>query len=111
MFDLLFPVLQVAGSSLAAMVLMFVVLPALAKRRKLSSQAVQIVATVAEKVVMALEQSGGDLSGPDKKRRAEELVGEILSRLGVPVNRTLIDASIEAAVLLMNALTKRRIDR
>jgi len=108
MSDLLFPILQVAGSSLAAMVLMFVVIPVLAKRRKRSMEAVQIVATVADSVVMALEQTGGELSGPDKKRRAEELVIEILTRMGVPINRTLIDAAIEAAVLLMNAITKRR---
>jgi len=108
MSDLLFPILQVAGSSLAAMVLMFVVIPGLAKRRKLSVEAVQIVATVAEKVVMALEQTNGELSGPDKKRRAEALVIEILTRLGVPISKTLIDAALEAAVLLMNALTKRR---
>ncbi len=108
MNDFFFPILQVTGASLGALVLLQIVLPALAKRKKISRETLQTIIAVAEKVVMSLEQTGGELSGADKKMKARALVREILSRMKIAAPDALLDTAIEAAVLLMNALTKRR---
>jgi hypothetical protein len=108
MLDIVLPAVQVGLGAIGATVITYLLLPLLGRRRGLSIQVLQTIAMVCEKVVMALEQSDRELTGAEKKMRAEDLVGEILSRLGIQAPRAITDASIEAAVLLMNALTKRR---
>jgi hypothetical protein len=79
-------------------------LSSLFKKPALTLDAFQQALAVAEKVVMAVEQAHGGLPGADKKALAEAVLGEILSHLGLRVPKVVIDAAIESAVLLLNAV-------
>jgi len=112
MMQHLLPYIEVVGVAAAVVVGVYLVLAILLRRRAVSVEILEIVGMVSSKVAMAIEQAHGHLSGPDKKRLAEDLVGEILSHLHInKAPRALVDASIEAAVLLVNQLTPHALDK
>ena len=69
----------------------------------LSQETWRQVLGTAQKVVMAVEQAHGGLSGADKKRLAEEMLGRILACMGFRVPSAVLDVALESTVLLLNA--------
>lgn len=94
--------LGAVGAGLTA--LLHMSLSSLIGRGGFSSDTLALVTDICRKVVLAVEQAHGQLSGPDKKQLAEQMIGEIMSHLGINVPKALIDAAIESSVLLANAL-------
>jgi hypothetical protein len=76
----------------------------LKRRGILSSESLALITDICGKAVHAVEQSHGELAGPDKKQLAMQLVGEILSQMKIHPPTSLVDAAIESAVLLMGAM-------
>jgi hypothetical protein len=108
MFDFLVPAGQTVAASIGSAALMFFGIPLLQKRKKGAVDLLKAVSIACEKAVMAIEQTGGAMDGAEKKRRAEELVLDILTQAGVQAPSSMINAGLEAAVFLMNALVRRK---
>ncbi len=100
------PLAQVALMALGAGVLFslgFSVVGRLLRGAGLSQDGWRRVLGTAQKVVMAVEQAHGGLSGADKKRLAEEMLGRILACMGFRVPSAVLDVALESTVLLLNA--------
>lgn len=103
-FASLIPVLKLGGLVAIAASLVHSLLTILRASPGFSQEALSIVMTVSETAVQAVEQAHGDLSSVDKKTLAQQMVSEILGKLGVNAPATLVDSGIEAAVLTLNHL-------
>jgi hypothetical protein len=101
-FESLIPMLKLGGAAGVALALYQAVLPLIRRSFPFSAEALGVVMGICEKVVMAVEQSHGDLASIDKKALAQQLIAEIVGRLGLHPPQALIDAGIESAVLALN---------
>ncbi|MBI3927289.1 MAG: hypothetical protein HY319_17260 [Armatimonadetes bacterium] len=79
------------------------VFPFFTSRRRLSAEMLRTVQTVAEQVVMAVEQTFR-MSGDKKKHMAVKVAREILAELEIQVPELVLDTAIEASVRVMNLL-------
>ena len=61
-----------------------------------------LLGQVVQTVVQAIEQMGTDLTGPEKKMKAEAMISTILQSLHIAVSPALVDALIESAVYGLN---------
>lgn len=64
-----------------------------------SLEELRLLITLAEQVVLALEQTART-SGPEKKRLALQMLAELVKRSGLDPPQLLLDTAIEAAVRL-----------
>lgn len=105
------PILEYSLVALGVMTLIFLVLLGIlrvTRSHSLSPDVWRLLLAVAEKAVMAVEQVHGDRAGMDKKRLAEDLVAELLLHFGLRVPRPVMEAAVESAVLVMNAVVHGR---
>jgi hypothetical protein len=105
--DGLIPLLKTSGVLALAMALAHGGLTLLAWRPALPHNAMEILNAVCEKAVMAIEQAHGDLGAVDKKQLAVQMVTTIFSQMGLKMPPALMDAGIEAAVLVLHHLTAK----
>ncbi len=75
-------------------------------KSKISTDKQQVVLSVADAVVLAVEQVFIALDGPDKKAQAVERVKAWLAKYQITVDDSVIDDAIEAAVKRMNLQAK-----
>ena len=68
-------------------------------RKKFSFEQLRLLITLAEQVVLALEQTA-KTSGPEKKRLALHLLADLVKAQGLDPPQLLLDTVIEAAVRL-----------
>lgn len=73
-------------------------------RVRLSPGTWRDVLGIAEKVVMAVEQLHGSLDGPERRRRAEEMLLRILGSMGIRVPPSVVEAALESSVLLLESV-------
>jgi LL-H family phage holin len=66
----------------------------------------QRLQALAGAVVTAVEQTGRDQNGVQKKAAAVKLLGQLASDFHIPVSATLLDVLIEAAVAALPATAK-----
>lgn len=104
LIDHLFPLFKATTIIAVAVGVVAALRPVLRGRPQWTQETLDIVMAVCEKAVMAIEQAHGNLASVDKKQLAVDMVGQILSRLGIQPPQALVDAAIEAAVLGLNRL-------
>lgn len=68
-------------------------------RKKFSFEQLRLLITLAEQVVLALEQTA-KASGPEKKRLALHMLADLVKAQGLDPPQFLLDTVIEAAVRL-----------
>ena len=68
-------------------------------QKKFSFENLQLLITMAEQVVLALEQTA-QASGPEKKRMALHMLADLVKGQGLDPPQLLLDTVIEAAVRL-----------
>lgn len=73
--------------------------------RRLSSDDLLVIATIAEQVVLCVEQTML-LSGPQKKELAMKVAAELLKESGIDAPVRVLDTAIEAAVRIMRLLER-----
>lgn len=76
------------------------------RSRRLTADEMVVIATVAEQVVLCLEQTMR-LSGPQKKELALKVAASLLEDSGIVAPEGILDTAIEAAVRVMRLLERR----
>jgi hypothetical protein len=109
MREILMPIIKSLGASLGSMLFISLLLPLFTRNRQVSEETIRLVNIICEKVVMALQQSQGELPGTEKRRLALEMVAEILRHFRIKVPQSVIDIGIEAAVLLIKNLGRKAV--
>lgn len=82
------------------------VLPLLGLKKRLSFEELQSVQSIADQVVLCMEQTMR-LPGNEKKKLAVKVASSLLKDSGILCPESLVDTAIEASVRVMNLLEKR----